>query len=183
MNTGYRIKNQRGVYFITLTVVDRIDLFTRDQNRKILIDSFEYCRKVKGLKLYAYVIMTNHVHFIGECNQFPFSDFLRDFKRHTTKLLLASIKKETESREAWITHLFLSAGQKLSKYDIKHQVWKQDNHAIELESPEFTLQKMGYIHENPVRAGFVDDPNAWVYSNQRNYIGLPAILEIDLLDI
>jgi len=183
MNTGYRIRNQGALYFFTLTVVHWIDIFTREQNRRILIEALSYCRKFKGLRLYAYVIMTNHIHIICESVTIPLSDILRDFKRHTTKHLLASINEDSESRRVWILQAFLVEGQKLNKPDVKHQLWNQDNHAIELESSEFVLQKMGYIHENPVRAGFVDDPNAWVYSSQRNYMGLPFVMEIDLLDI
>ena len=75
------------------------------------------------------------------------------------------------------------SGQNENSDDVSHKVWLSDNHPIELETGKFILQKMGYIHENPVRAGFVDDPSAWVYSSQRNYMGLPSVLEIDLMDI
>ena len=58
-----------------------------------------------------------------------------------------------------------------------------ENHAIELITHAFTCQKMGYIHENPVRSGFVEKAEDWMYSSQRNYCGLGNLLEIDLMDI
>lgn len=182
MSTAYKINDQKGLYFITMTIINWIDLFTRDHNRRIVIDALDYCRKNKGLNIWAYVIMTNHIHLIVNARE-SLSDILRDFKRHTTKQLLLSINNDIESRRYWILSAFSIAGESEMRDDVRHQVWKSDNHPIELETSKFILQKMGYIHENPVRAGFVVDPAAWIYSSQTNYMGLPSILEIDLMDI
>src|ERR1700748_2180991 len=65
MSTGYRIDDQYAIYFLTLTVVDWVDVFSRKGYRDIVIDSLKYCISEKGLKLYCYVIMTNHVHLIA----------------------------------------------------------------------------------------------------------------------
>jgi REP element-mobilizing transposase RayT len=181
MSNAFKINDQKGLYFITMTVVDWIDLFTRDTNRKIIIDSLDYCRKNKGLNIWAYVIMTNHLHLIVNTKN-SLSDILRDFKRYTTKNLLASINQNSESRRSWILKAFEEAGKSEMREDINHKIWLSDNHPIELLTNEFILQKMGYIHVNPVRSGLVDDPSAWVYSSQRNYMRLPSVLEIDLLD-
>lgn len=183
MSTAFKIKNQNALYFLTMTIVNWIDLFTRDQNRRIVIDALDYCRKVKGLKLWAYVIMTNHVHLIASTEEKSLSGIIRDFKRHTVKQLLKSINQKTESRRSWMIKAFLISEEKKPLTDICYQIWFHDNHPIELESRKFIMQKLGYIHENPVKAGFVDDPGAWIYSSQRNYMGLPAVLEVDLMDI
>ena len=183
MSTAFKIKNQNALYFLTLTIVNWIDLFTRDQNRRIVIDALDYCRKYKGLKIWAYVIMTNHVHLMACTDEKSLSGILRDFKRHTVKHLLQSINTEKESRRSWLMKAFSISDEIINQRQISHQIWVHDNHPIELESYKFIMQKLGYIHENPVRAGFVDDPSAWVYSSQRNYMGLPGVLEIDLMDI
>jgi putative transposase len=183
MSTAFKIINQNALYFLTLTIIDWIDLFTRDQNRRIVIDALDYCRKHKGLKLWAYVIMTNHIHLIASTEERSLSGILRDFKRHTAKQLLRSINTESESRRSWMIKAFSISIEKINHRELNHQIWFHDNHPIELESYKFTMQKLGYIHENPVRAGFVDDPSAWVYSSQRNYLGLPGILEIDLMEV
>jgi REP element-mobilizing transposase RayT len=65
MPTGYQIDNQSGLYFLTLQVVDWVDVFTRQVYRDIILSSLEYCVKNKGLVLHAYVIMSNHVHLRG----------------------------------------------------------------------------------------------------------------------
>lgn len=98
----YKIRNQQALYFITMTVKDWIDLFTRDQYRQIIIEALDYCRKNKDLRIWAYVIMTNHLHSILSTEKDALSGIIRDFKRHTTKQLLAAINQETESRRKWI---------------------------------------------------------------------------------
>lgn len=64
-----------------------------------------------------------------------------------------------------------------------YQFWTHENHAEELYSLEFINQKLNYIHMNPVRSGWVDKASDWLYSSMRNYCYLPALIEIDLLDL
>ena len=64
MTTGYQIKEQDKLHFVTLQVVEWIDIFSREVYRKIIIENLEYCIKNKGLVIYAWVIMSNHVHLL-----------------------------------------------------------------------------------------------------------------------
>ena len=66
MSTGYQISDQEGLYYLTFQVVDWIDIFTRQVYRDIIIESFKYAIENKGLHLFAYVIMSNHVHLIAQ---------------------------------------------------------------------------------------------------------------------
>lgn len=85
MPTGYQIKEQNALHYITLQVVYWIDLFTRKTYRDIVIESLRYCQKEKGLEIYAYVIMSNHVHLVIKSETNDLSDILRDFKKYTSK--------------------------------------------------------------------------------------------------
>ena len=60
----YKIRDQDKLYFVTFTILEWIDLFTRKVYRDILLDSIRYCQKNKGLNLGAYGVMSSHVHFI-----------------------------------------------------------------------------------------------------------------------
>jgi REP element-mobilizing transposase RayT len=102
MSTGYQIYNQSGSYFLTLQVVDWIDIFSRKVYRDIILDSLDYCRKNKGLQIWAYVIMTNHIHCILSAENGNLSDIIRDFKRHTASNIIAEIQESTESRKDWM---------------------------------------------------------------------------------
>ncbi len=59
--------------------------------------------------------------------------------------------------------------------------WAHENHAIELSDNQMIDSRVEYIHQNPVRAGWVDKPYDYLYSSARNYSGLPGIIEVDLI--
>jgi putative transposase len=179
--TSYRIGDQNALHYITITTIGWIDLFTRRKNKDILIESLQYCRKNKGLELFGYCIMTNHIHLICRAKEnYILSDILRDFKRHTAKHLLQSIQDQSESRKEWILAILEHAGFNNQK-NKKYQVWRQDNHPIELYTNEVIDQKLEYIHNNPVEEGIVENPEDYFYSSARNYARLNIVMEIDFL--
>lgn len=182
--TGYKIKDQEGIHFLTITVVSWVDVFTRQLYRDVIIDSFMYCREQKGLNLHAYVIMSNHIHIIASAKSgYLLSDIIRDFKRHTSKNILNQIiENSRESRQEWMLRLFRYHA-KYNKKNQTYQFWRRDNHPIELVSPKWIWQKLNYIHSNPVKAGVVINPEEYMYSSAANYLGKKGILEIDLLNI
>ncbi len=181
MPTGYQIDNQSGLYYLTLQVIDWVDIFTRKNYRDIVLSSFEYCSEHKGLNLWAYVIMSNHVHLIVSTMDSNLSDVLRDMKRFTATSILKAIDNPKESRRDWILKRFEFAARR-HKRNSKYQFWTHENHAVELVSGKFIRQKCGYIHDNPVRAGLVASPRDWLYSSASNYEGQGGLIEVQLLD-
>jgi len=176
---NYRIGNQNAVYFLTFTVTDWIDVFTRICYKTIIIESLEYCKKNKGLKLYAWCLMTNHIHLICSVEApLQMSDFIRDFKQFTAKRILEKIENSQESRKEWMLYRFEYAG-KYDKRITKYRFWQDKNHPIELSSNEFIKQRLNYIHLNPVRAGFVANAEDYMYSSARNYAELDAVIKIE----
>ncbi len=85
MKEGYTIKYQEIPHFITCTVVDWIDVFTKKVYKDIVIASLDYCIKEKGMILYGYVIMSNHIHLMIQSKEGKLSDLIRDFKKITSK--------------------------------------------------------------------------------------------------
>ena len=179
---GYIIHNQHAVYFLTFTVVGWIDIFSRQSYRDIVIESFKYCQLKKGLHLHAYVIMSNHIHLIVSVDDdFTVSDFIRDCKKFTSTRILDAIENSgVESRRDWMLHQFKYYAS-LHTRNEKYQLWEQDNHPIELESPAFTQQKIDYIHQNPGAAGLVYRAEDYIYSSASNYAGLDQIIDVDCL--
>ncbi len=164
MSEGYKIRDQYATHFITPTVVDWVDVFTRNQYRDVIIDSLAYCIKARSLRLYGYVVMTNHLHLIARSENGTLSDTLRDFKKYTANHLIKAIKNEPESRREWMLHRFeWNAAQ--NKRNSENQLWTHDNRPEEIYSKEFFDQKLNYIHQNPVRAGWVRYPEDYVYSS------------------
>ncbi len=93
MTTVYQTKDQEALYYITIQVVHWADIFTRKDFRDIVIESLCYCRKNKGLEIYAYVMMSNHIHLLAKSKTGELSNTIRDFKRHTNKKYLIQYKK------------------------------------------------------------------------------------------
>ncbi|MBS1584033.1 MAG: transposase [Bacteroidetes bacterium] len=179
MATRYRFGDGDYAHFVTFAVVNWVDALSRPQYKDILVESIKYCIVNKGLQLHAWVIMNNHVHLIISSEGNKLEDIMRDLKRHTSKELLEAIDNNLqESRRNWMMWLFRSAGIANSN-NKNYQFWQQDNHPVQLTNSEIMLQKLNYIHNNPVRAGFVHEPQHYVYSSAGDYIdNKPGIISL-----
>jgi putative transposase len=179
--TIYRIKDQEALYFLTFSTVGWVDIFTRKVYKDIVIDSMRYCLKEKGLRLFSYVIMSNHIHMVCAAKEgLNLSDIIRDFKKFTAKQIIRTIQTIPESRKEWMLVIFGKAGNS-NPNNKTYQVWRQDNHPVELYSNSVIEQKIEYIHLNPVRAGIVQNPEDYIYSSARNYAEMEYILEIEFI--
>ena len=172
MSRKYKFRNPEAIYFATFATVNWIDVFTRPLYKDIVVDSLNYCIKEKGLVIYAWVIMSNHVHLVIEQREIPLEEILRDLKRHTSKAITKAIEENPqESRKEWMLWMFERAGKRNS-HNSKYQFWQQHNQPIELSIQAFAIDNtIDYIHENPVRAGFVDRPENYPYSSAIDFAG------------
>jgi REP element-mobilizing transposase RayT len=124
MSDTFQIKNQKGIYFLTFQVVGWADFFTRRDYKDIIIESIEYCRTYKSLKIYSYVIMSNHIHCILATEN-NLSEIVRDFKKFTSKKILKSIEENIqEIRREWMIWMMESAGKNNSN-NVDFQFWQQ----------------------------------------------------------
>lgn len=178
---GYNITNQGLPHFMTFTVVDWVDVFSRQKYRDVLLDSFTFCRKEKGMLLHGYVIMSNHVHVLMASKNQKLSDLVRDFKKFTAKTILGKIQTEQESRADWMMKRFEFAARSHGRNET-FQFWRYGNHPEEVFTEKFMWSKLDYIHLNPVRAGIVDKASEYLYSSARNYVGQKGLIEVDLLE-
>jgi putative transposase len=174
INAGY-------LYYLTLAIVDWVDVFTRPAYRHIIVEALKYCQENKGLELYSWCLMGNHLHLIASAKEnHNLSDILRDFKKHTSRTIVeAMLKHQNESCRQWLLHCLAFAGN----YDPKithYKFWQEGNEAKEVTSNAFLEQKPSYIHQNPVRAGIVAEPEHYLYSSAANYAGQQGLLEVVL---
>ncbi|MEP6846905.1 MAG: hypothetical protein ABI861_12915 [Panacibacter sp.] len=103
---GYKIRDQSATYFLTFSIMGRIDIFSRQRYRDILPDSLYFCREKKLLQSGAYVIMSNHMHVIWRAADNNISDIIRDHKTFTSKAIITSIAAGPESRRHWLLYGF-----------------------------------------------------------------------------
>lgn len=181
MGDAYQINDQEATYYFTFQVVGWADVFSRQMYRDIVIDSFKYCRLNKEMELNAYVIMTNHVHVIMSSKTGKLSGLVRDFKKHTSKQILSQISNNSaESRKEWLEMVF-KYHAKFNKRAGEKQLWTHENHAVELSTNDMIDTRIDYIHENPVKAGWVERPEYYLYSSARNYLEMECLIEIDMI--
>ena len=181
MSDKYKATDLEKAYFLTTTVVGWIDLFTWKRNRDIIVNALKYCQANKGLEIYGWCLMPSHLHLICRSNSnMTVADIMRDFKRHTSKQLIASVQESGESRKEWILEQFRKACAHL-KRDQKFKVWQNGYHAEELASNKFIYQKLVYLHMNPVKDGIVEHPEEYKYSSGPAYADKEGLLNVAVL--
>ncbi len=169
MSRKYKFHEKDGAYFISFATVFWIDVFTRLEYFDLIIESLDYCRKKKGMIIFGYCIMPSHVHLIFRARDSNPSDLIRDFKGFTSRKMIKSIQENPqESRKEWLLWMFQQAGKRNSNVQ-EFQFWQQNNQPIEIWSLNVFEQKLNYVHENPVKSGFVSESWHYKYSSAKNY--------------
>jgi len=182
MSNAYRFSDSEIPHFITMTLVEWIDLFNREKYKEIIIDNLKFCAENKGLIIHAYVIMSNHIHMIVRTeSDHKLSQVIRDFKRYTAKVIYETLKKDKhESRKNWMLWILESQGEKSSSNE-HMKVWRHENHPVPLDSGNMLEQRIDYIHLNPVRAGICGAPEYYIYSSASAYRGERGPLEVVII--
>jgi REP element-mobilizing transposase RayT len=181
MKEGYIIRDQSKPHFITATVVDWVDVFSRKNYKDCIIESLDCCIKSKGMILYGFVIMSNHIHLIIQSEESKLSDLIRDFKKFTAKTILNKIESGSESRADWMLKRFEFACKSHTRNE-KYQFWQYGSHPEEIFSEKFMWSKLDYIHMNPKRAGIVSKASHYRYSSASNYVNDEGMIEITKVD-
>ena len=161
MRSRYKAIDE-GCYFITSSIVEMIPVFVNDKYFKILADAVNFCKKEKNLKVFHYVFLDNHFHMIVSGK--ALSQTISSLKRHTAKEL---IKQFHLDHKIWILTC-LANYKKDYKIESDYQVWQEGFHPQVISSNKMLLQKIEYIHFNPVKRGLVNEPEHWRYSSACN---------------
>ena len=182
MSRAYKFHKPDGLYFITYATVAWVDVFTRRDYKDIVVESLKFCQKEKGLLLFAWVIMSNHVHLIAEAAEgSKLQDIIRDLKKYTSKQILKAIAEhQGESRKEWMLRMFREAGASNSN-NKEYHFWQQHNKPIELGTNVMIARYVNYLHENPVKAGYVELAEEYVYCSAPAIAGRPGLLRLEEL--
>ncbi|ARS37651.1 REP-associated tyrosine transposase [Pontibacter actiniarum] len=179
MSDKYKANDPNEIYFITTAVVQWADVFTHREYCEIICNSLAYCQQEKKLTIYAWCLMTNHLHLI--CSSPTLASTIRDFKKFTAKEVYKAVQQNPqESRKAWLSWLIRSAGELSSKHE-EYKFWQVGYHPILLHNNHLMEQKLDYLHLNPVSAGFVEEPEHWSYSSAKDYAGHQGRLPITFI--
>lgn len=168
------------LYFTTSTVIDWMDVFTRPAYKRIIVESLKYCQAYKGLEIYAWVLMTNHLHMIVSISQdgTQVGDVLRDFKKFTSKAIVKAMQdNDSESRKEWLLDRCWFRGANDTKIT-NYKFWQDGSYIENICTYDFYKEKLNYIHMNPVRQEIVEKPEDYVYSSARNYNGQKGMIDV-----
>ncbi|MDD5170830.1 MAG: hypothetical protein PHN75_18590 [Syntrophales bacterium] len=160
-------------HFLTCTVMEWLPVFSRPEAVNILLESWRHQRENDGLRLYGYVIMENHLHFIAQAERLD--KCLSSFKAFTARKIIGLL--EEERLEHLLTRLRFS--RRASKTDRDYQFWQEGSHAERVFSEVMMREKLEYIHANPIKRGYVDRPEQWRYSSARSSAGEVGLIPID----
>lgn len=180
MSRNYKFHNKEGLYFVSFAVVYWMDIFIREDYSAAIIDTLKFYTHER-LELFAYCIMPSHIHMIFRDKNNEPEKLLGNIKRYSSQKIQEKIESNPqESRREWLLWMMERAAGKTSNVN-KRMFWQHHNKPIELWSQEVIMQKLNYIHQNPVEAGFVIDAEHWKYSSAFNYAEGKGVMDIMLL--
>ncbi|MCG6861589.1 MAG: transposase [Chromatiaceae bacterium] len=168
----YRFAEPDRPHFLTCTIIEWLPVFTRQEAVQILFDTWSYQREHEGLKLYGFVILENHLHAVAQAPDLP--ETWRRFKSYSARRIIDLL---VENRAEAVLKRLRHA-RKAQRGDRTHQLWQQGSHPQGIEGEAMLRQKLEYIHNNPVKRGYVDEPEHWRWSSARNYAGREGLVEV-----
>ena len=168
----YHVVHPQHPHFITATVNNWLPLFTRPETMDIVLDCWRFLQLNNNLEIFGYVILENHLHLIARSTDI--NRDIRRFKSYTAREIVAYLEKQKS------VHLLrlLAFFKRKHKVESTYQVWEEGNHPQVITREEVLRQKLDYIHQNPIKRGYVDAPEHWRYSSARNYAGQAGLIEV-----
>ncbi|MDD3602459.1 MAG: transposase [Sulfurovum sp.] len=169
----YKIYETTHPHFFTCTILNWLRVFTRPESVDIILDSLRYLQAEENLKLYAYVILENHIHLIAGGDDIARS--MNHFKSFTAEEILKLLQKEnaTALLEQFAFY------KKAHKTTASYQIWQEGAQPKLIQTDAMMINKINYIHQNPVKRGYVDEAKHWRYSGAGNYEGIDGLIEIE----
>ena len=167
-------------FFLTLNTVDKIDVFVRPAYKQTIADALNYFVDTQGLVVYAWTLMTSHLHLIVRTKETSApAYFERDFKKFTTPLILKTIEMEMDFRRDWMMRHFEDYGKPLRRIE-KFHLWQNCSSPlrIDCQQPRMLLDRIAHIHENPVRERIVEQPESYMFSSARDYAGMRGLVNV-----
>ena len=151
------------IYFWTATINGWQHLLARDQYNQVIVDSLQYLSDAGKVEVFAFIIMPNHLHLIWRVKE-PNG---RESPQGSLLKYTAHVFRKMLRREggASLVPFRVDAANK------KHEFWQRDSLAIPLFTHKVALQKLNYLHNNPLAEhwNLVKDPSDYVFSSAKYY--------------
>ena len=169
----YKIYEPTHPHFVTCTVLHWLPLFTRQESVDIVLQCLRYLQQNDDFKLYAYVVLENHIHMVVQSNDIGKS--MESFKKYTANELLKLLQKENVKTILDQLRFY----KKAHRVDKIYQIWEEGYHPKLMQTDAMIINKINYIHQNPVKRGYVDEATHWRYSSARDYEGMRGLIDVE----
>lgn len=176
---------KQACYFLTFNTVDWVDIFIRPVYKQIIVHSLNHFIDHKGLTVYAWCLMTNHLHLLAQAKEnCVIAEIEKEYKSFTTQKILEAIDTEPDIRKIWLMERFENFSNMLGLLK-KFHVWQNSSNPvfIDVRKKEALLEYAEYIHVNPVRDRIVDTACDYLYSSARDYSGMQGLVNISKLSL
>jgi putative transposase len=169
-----RFNKESEYHYTTFSTYNGVHALTMFENPEHIIDHLKKLREEYNLAIYGYVVMPNHFHIIWHVPAKPgISKIMQLFKGRTAKKILCELRNQSDFNMGSIT-----------RPDGHASLWQRRFYDYNLITEHKFIEKLEYIHANPVKWGLVDDPADWPYSSYRSWHDLPGvILEVDRFEV
>jgi putative transposase len=168
----YRVLQRQYPYFMTATINNWLPVFTKPETVSVVYGCWRFLQQTSDFEIFGYVIMENHLHLVARSHNIE-KDMKR-FKSYTAREIVACLQHIGADHMLQMLALF----KRSHKVESDHQVWEEGSHPQIIESESVLKQKLDYIHQNPVKRGYVDLPEHWRYSSARNYVGMEGVIDV-----
>jgi putative transposase len=156
----FQISRDSQALYITIVTKDRLPVFRTDALKIVACRAIDEARNSGGFLLFAYVIMLDHMHLLTNCPDTS-AEVLRYRKGITGRRVIDYLKeKNYETSLARLRH-------KDWKQKHSYSLWQQEKSVFSIYSEAMFMQKVNYIHLNPVRAGLVESAVDYRWSSAR----------------
>lgn len=147
--------------FYTAAVYEWKAVLADTEIKAIIVNSLRFLVKEQRIFLNAFVIMSNHIHLIWQvCGGHTYTSVKLSFMKFTAQQIKFKLREIDPD---------LLESLRVQKHDREYQIWKREPLSVELFSRKVFLQKLNYIHDNPVRAGLCQNAEDYFWSSASFY--------------
>jgi REP element-mobilizing transposase RayT len=170
--TSYKVYETEHPYFMTCSIVDWLPLFSIPAVAEIVLNSLKFHQEKRDFTLFAYIIMENHIHLIAQSKELK--KCMRTLKSFTAREIVDNLK--VEGHDFYLKKL--KELKLVHHRDSEFQIWNEGYHPKQIRSDKMMEQKITYIHQNPVKRGYVEEAAHWRYSSYKNYLGKEGLIPV-----
>jgi putative transposase len=154
----FQVSRDNPAYYLTSVAHHRLPIFQTNEIKEVVAQAFDEARRSGGIMIFAYVIMPEHTHILTD-NARAIKDTLRFLNGISARRVINYLKEN--NFDSSLTKLRIAE----RKDEQKYSVYEHHPNALRITGEDAFMQKVSYIHLNPVRAGLVEHPDEYLYSS------------------